>query len=744
MAAASVVWVQLAAVPVPTFAVGVDVSTGVIGGVQVVAGGGPASTRLPSPPVAESLETLPESPPLLPPLLPPLESPVPPPLLLPVLESPAAPPLLSALPPSGDDEEPDPPPQEARIAASTNNTSTLCLPRHMVPPGEEVASHSKLPSQEDAALMSAGARNTVTDMVRRARNSDPVARRDPACTRNPMIIKRLLTGTLLAGGLLSTGHIARADGLPPGLHLTPGGRYYQDVCDHSLPRHCVAERLLPASFRVGQKVQPEDMPAPGALTPADVVAAYQIPATASANGQIVATLVTADSHAYADLAVYRQTFGLPSLPLCPGGLPSGTTPCFAQVDESGTPVDQSDAGDAGDSINTDGNTAIQLDMISAGCPDCSILAVQMTTVSDTDFVTSTQTASRLGAVAIDIDWGGAESASGDPTGYTTPGHLVLVANSDVGYTQPASYPTSAPDVLGVGATTLTRSGCAYTETVWNEGIGNGTTGSGCSGEFGMPAFQVAYGAANFGHCGNSPAARATSDVSVAGEFVSGGQTQGVAIYDQGWSVSLGTGVASPLLAGILVRLGVAGAISSDLGFVYEHASAFNDITSGNDDVGSATCTDAVCVAGVGWDGPTGVGTPNGAKLFSLISDAGVMDASTDACPSEPFDSGTADTGTAEAGAGDASSAEDATTGSDSGPVGPGSSDAEADAPAEGGNSGPSSPASSGCGCRMPGVGGGWGGGWLALLAVGLGMVRLRRGAGGTCRPVRSRAPRPGT
>ncbi len=478
-----------------------------------------------------------------------------------------------------------------------------------------------------------------------------------------MIIERLLTATVLVSGLLSVGRIANAGGLPPGLHLTPEGRYYQDVCDRSLPRHCVAERLLPPHFEIGQTFQPEDMPASGAMTPADVVAAYQIPATASANGKIVATLVTADSRAYADLTVYRQTFGLPSLPLCPGGLPSGTTPCFAQVDESGTPVDQGDAGDAGDMASADGNTAIQLDMISAGCPDCSVLAVQMTTVSDADFVTATQTASRLGAVAIDIDWGGAESASGDPTGYTTPGHLVLVANSDDGYTQPASYPTSAPDVLGVGATTLTRTGCAYTETVWNEGTSNGTTGSGCSGEFAMPAFQVAYGAANFGHCGNSPAMRATSDLSVAGEFVSGGQTQGVAIYSQGWGVSLGTGVASPLLAGILVRLGVAEAMSSNLGFVYEHASAFNDVTSGNDNIGSTTCTDAVCVAGVGWDGPTGVGTPNGAKLLGLISDAGVMDASTpDACPSEAVDSGAMEAGAADAGPDDSGSAEDATTG----------------------------------------------------------------------------------
>src|ERR1700677_2860659 len=105
-----------------------------------------------------------------------------------------------------------------------------------------------------------------------------------------MITQRFLTGTLLVGGLLSAGHIARADGLPPGLHLTPAGRYYQDVCDRSLPRHCVAETLLPAHFEVGQRFQPENAPGAGALTPGDVVSAYQSPEAASANGQIVATL----------------------------------------------------------------------------------------------------------------------------------------------------------------------------------------------------------------------------------------------------------------------------------------------------------------------------------------------------------------------------------------------------------------------------------------------------------------------
>jgi MYXO-CTERM domain-containing protein len=67
------------------------------------------------------------------------------------------------------------------------------------------------------------------------------------------------------------------------------------------------------------------------------------------------------------------------------------------------------------------------------------------------------------------------------------------------------------------------------------------------------------------------------------------------------------------------------------------------------------------------------------------------------------------------GGNDAEAATDASDASDA-------SDAAADAPADRG----SSPSSSGCGCTTAGVGGGWAGGWLALLAVGIGVVRLTR------------------
>jgi hypothetical protein len=71
------------------------------------------------------------------------------------------------------------------------------------------------------------------------------------------------------------------------------------------------------------------------MTPSDVVAAYDIPVASSADGKIVALVDMPDSHAYEDLSTYREAFGLPALPQCPGGVPDGKTPCFAAVDENG-------------------------------------------------------------------------------------------------------------------------------------------------------------------------------------------------------------------------------------------------------------------------------------------------------------------------------------------------------------------------------------------------------------------------
>lgn len=473
---------------------------------------------------------------------------------------------------------------------------------------------------------------------------------------SPLRPNAWLSGLVVTVGLLFAGS-AQADGSRPiastsehGVHLGKDGHHYREICPANAKRHCFARKRLPDSY-VPQNHHPVPQPGfcdltsgggggtnttppAGSMTPTDIQKAYGIPSTSAAHGQIVALVDMPDSNAFQELTTYRQAFGLPALPQCPNGLPDGKTPCFAAVDQNGNPN-----ANTLDCPSSDGETGLDMDMISAACPDCSILLVQMTAASqtdgpsDSDFVTSTQTAIKLGAVATSISFGGLEGEGGpddtagpDPTGYTTPGHLVLASSGDSGYLQEGSegggtspsYPASSPDVLAVGGTTLTKAATGYTEAVWDD-EDDAAGSSGCSTEFPMPAYQTAFGATKFGSC----TMRASVDVSAAAEYSpgNGDATQGgIAAYDafDGFSAVTGTSAAAPLVAALFVRIGIAVPISKDFGFVYKNAASFNDITTGNNDPDNL-CNDLMCIAGPGWDGPTGMGTPNVTKLAALVA-----------------------------------------------------------------------------------------------------------------------------
>ena len=60
---------------------------------------------------------------------------------------------------------------------------------------------------------------------------------------------------------------------------------------------------------------------------------------------------------------------------------------------------------------------------------------------------------------------------------------------------------------------------------------------------------------------------------------------------------------------MFARYGISGA-SHDASFAYSHKTELFDVTSGSD----GRCRTALCRAAAGWDGPTGLGTPNGAVL----------------------------------------------------------------------------------------------------------------------------------
>jgi MYXO-CTERM domain-containing protein len=233
----------------------------------------------------------------------------------------------------------------------------------------------------------------------------------------------------------------------------------------------------------------------------------------------------------------------------------------------------------------------------------------------------------------------------------------------------------------------------------------------------------------------------------------------VATYGGGWQPVGGTSCASPLVAAIMTRLGLADRAND---FFYAHGTAFYDVTSGNNDPGG-TCSDVMCNAGTGWDGPTGWGTPNGVELLGVLADAGLppvdagggVDAGIDAgveaggggdaaVPDAGMDASTKPDATAGTDAGmgidastpppvDASSPMDATAGTDAGggPPDAGSDDsggqvADSGAGADGGSGGGSGN-NSGCGCATIGASAleGMPAG-LSLIGLGVLVARRRR------------------
>jgi hypothetical protein len=92
---------------------------------------------------------------------------------------------------------------------------------------------------------------------------------------------------------------------------------------------------------------------------------------------------------------------------------------------------------------------------------------------------------------------------------------------------------------------------------------------------------------------------------------------GVAVYGPNnsgvstWLKFGGTSVAAPLIGGIYGANGKP--VKHYAKTLYGKKASLFDVTSGNN---GTTCGGTYyCVAGPGYDGPTGMGTPNGLKSF---------------------------------------------------------------------------------------------------------------------------------
>lgn len=351
--------------------------------------------------------------------------------------------------------------------------------------------------------------------------------------------------------------------------------------------HCYA-RVVTDS-----KGAPQAASAPSGYGPADFHAAYT--STKTVSTPKVIAIVDAYDHPniLSDLNTYSTQFGIPQMTACTGPIASATGPCFQKVNQQGQTASypQTNAGWALE-------IALDVEAAHAMCQNCGILLVEAKSSSYADLVVAVDRAVALGANVVSNSYGSSEF-QGETTydsHFSHPGIAITVSSGDSGYGP--QYPAASPYVTAVGGTSLHLLGGTYaSESAW------AGAGSGCSAYEAKPAFQHDTGCAN----------RTIADVSADAD-----PNTGAAVYDsvryqgrKGWFKVGGTSLAAPLIAGVYALGGVpAGTEANTL--PYGMPTAFHDVATGS----NGTCGGSyLCTALSAYDGPTGLGSPNGLAAF---------------------------------------------------------------------------------------------------------------------------------
>jgi hypothetical protein len=410
------------------------------------------------------------------------------------------------------------------------------------------------------------------------------------------------TQTAFAGGGARGTAAISVRSLRPSVAARPHLTADTTVCGQRVPKgyaRCLAVVRTPASHVI---TADSSGPPSTALTPADIQSAYKLPSATAGSGETVAIVDAGDDPtAEQDLRVFRSQFGLPPCTTANG--------CFKKINQTGgtSPPpeicpNQQDCWPVEESLD--------LDAVSAACPKCNILLVEANSAQIADLGTSVDEAVKLGAKFVSNSYGASPEPSTETSFdkyYDHPGVAVTASAGDGGYG--VNYPSASQYVTAVGGTTLTKDTSVargWDETVWGSSAGGEGTGSGCSQFEPKPSWQdVTTGCTN----------RATADVSADANPASG-----LAIYDTsgegGWLQVGGTSLSSPLTAATYALAGTPKPGTYPDSYPYQDAhrsSDLFDITSG----ANGTCAPKLlCTAGRGWDGPTGLGTPDGVHAYS--------------------------------------------------------------------------------------------------------------------------------
>ncbi len=347
-----------------------------------------------------------------------------------------------------------------------------------------------------------------------------------------------------------------------------------------------------------------------AYLPRQVAQFYSFPAGADGSGETIGILELGGGYTTTDIQQYFQNQNIAPPNVVAVSVDGGAN---APTNPSGA----------------DSEVMLDIDIAASVAPAAKI-AVYFAPNTDQGFLDALTTAvhdTTNHPSVISISWGGPESGwtQAAMTAFDDAcqsagalGVTIAVACGDNGSSDGVSdganhvdFPASSPHVLACGGTEITTSGTTLTdEVVWNdEAQGGGATGGGVSAIFALPTWQQN---ANVPAPAGSAGGRGTPDV--AGDAAPG---TGYQIQVDGQSeVVGGTSAVAPLWAGLVALLNQK--LGKPVGFLNPQiyplvgTAAFRDITSGNNGAYSA---------GPGWDACTGLGSPVGSSLLSLLQKA---------------------------------------------------------------------------------------------------------------------------
>ncbi len=334
---------------------------------------------------------------------------------------------------------------------------------------------------------------------------------------------------------------------------------------------------------------------PAGFSPADLRSAYNLSGRASDKEVVGIVDAYDDPTIKNDLDVYSRQFNLPILPFCAIGAAKPGVPCLQKINQSG--------GVALPEPNSAWAVEISLDVeaVHALCGNCSIILAEAVSPNMKNLTAAVDAAVKAGANVVSGSYGGPEF-SGETafdSHFNHPGVAFTVSSGDSGYG--VQYPAASPFVTAVGGTSLYMNGSKYEdENAWSG------SGSGCSRFEPKPSWQTDV------QCSG----RTVADVSAVAD-----PATGFAVYtttspkgQKGWFAVGGTSLSSPLIAAVYALSGNIpnGRQSNSLPYILGSRFDLHDVVGGSNGI----CGQAyLCSGKTKYDGPTGLGSPNGTGAF---------------------------------------------------------------------------------------------------------------------------------